>query len=151
MKQSNYSNIKELYQNKKVREFLGGVRKEDSIHEILNEMLKSDDGSWYWIIKDKKLNGFIGLVSLTPHHNGEDIEVSYQLLPKWWRNGYATEVVSEVMNFAFEKLKVRSVVAETQTANLASRKLLEKLEMQLVNTFRRFGAEQSFYTLDRDS
>lgn len=147
VKESDYKDIIELFQNQKVREFLGGIRTEISIEETFVEMLNSVDDSQYWMIRHRRSNEFMGLVSLDPHHNGENVEVSYQLLPKWWGKGYATEVINRVIKFAFEVLDINKVVAETQTANIRSKKLLERVGMELVTTYQRFNEEQSLYAI----
>jgi [ribosomal protein S5]-alanine N-acetyltransferase len=139
--------MKKLYENQEVRKFLGGIRQEDSIVEILDEMLISSDNSFYWVVREKNTGDFIGLVSLDPHHDGFFLEISYQLLPNWWGEGYATEVVQMIINFAFNKLNLPKVVAETQTANTTSCRLLERLGMKLENTIIRFGAEQAIYSI----
>ncbi|MEH7463482.1 GNAT family N-acetyltransferase [Bacillus thuringiensis] len=146
--ESDYKNIKELYMNQEVRKYLGGPRKEETIKEVLNDMLNPSTNCWYWAVREKQTNEFIGIVSLDPHHIGNDIEVSYQFLPQWWRNGYATEVVKVIINYAFSELKLTRVIAVTQMANTPSRKLLEKLHMKLVQTYHRFGAEQGVYSIE---
>ena len=88
---------------------------------------------------------------MDPHHIGNDIEVSYQFLPKWWGAGYATEVMKEIFKFAFESLNLPRVIAVTQTANISSRKLLERLGMKLISKYQRFGAEQSLYSIESNS
>lgn len=143
-----YDEVKLLYMNQEVRNFLGGIREEDSIIEVLNEMLHSNADSYYWVVREKRTEAFIGLVSLTPHHDGLYLEVSYQFLPNWWGAGFATEVVQEIINFAIYELKLTKVVAETQTANISSCKLLEKLGMKLERKVIRFGAEQAIYSFD---
>ncbi|NOU71295.1 GNAT family N-acetyltransferase [Paenibacillus sp. LMG 31458] len=75
-------------------------------------------------------NEFIGLVSLDKHVDG-GTEVSYEFLPTWWRSGYATEVLSQVINFSFNELELSRVIAETQTANAPSCRLLEQLNGKL--------------------
>jgi [ribosomal protein S5]-alanine N-acetyltransferase len=124
---SDYVDVKKLYVNEEVRKFLGGIRQEDSIITVLDEMLNASDNSFYWVVREKHTNDFIGLVSLDPHHDGADLEISYQLLPNWWGAGYATEVVKEIISFAVNELNLQKVVAETQTANQSSCRLLEKL------------------------
>ncbi|HLQ97531.1 MAG TPA: GNAT family N-acetyltransferase [Candidatus Dormibacteraeota bacterium] len=42
--------------------------------------------------------------------------------------GYATEIVSYVITSAFEALAIKKIVAETQTAHIRFKKLLERLE-----------------------
>jgi ribosomal-protein-alanine N-acetyltransferase len=75
------------------------------------------------------------------------MEVSYQLLPQWWRQGYATEVVQKIIQHAFADLALTKVVAETQTANIASCRLLEKVGMLREETLERFGAEQGIFSI----
>nr|WP_100403903.1 GNAT family N-acetyltransferase [Bacillus sp. FJAT-42315] len=139
------ADVKRLYQNEEVRKYLGGVRGEESIGVIMDEMIHSEEEAFYWVVREKGTDDFIGLVSLDRHHDGEDLELSYQLLPSWWESGYATEVVCAVIQYGLCELKCGKVVAETQMANLASCRLLERVGMRLERRVRRFGAEQAIY------
>ncbi|MGP4060671.1 GNAT family N-acetyltransferase [Halobacillus sp. H74] len=145
-----YDDVKEIYLNEEVRKYLGGTREIGSISTIIAQMVMPPDHSFYWKIKDKRTDSFVGLISLDPHHSGDQLEISYQLLPQWWGKGYAGEVLSSVLHYVFTVLKLPRVVAETQTANLRSRRLLEKSGMKLVTIRQRFGAEQSIYQIERD-
>ena len=144
-----YKEMKELYENQEVRKFLGGVRNENSIKEVFEEMLNSaGEGSYYWTVRDKYSNNFVGLVSLDPHHEGVHLEVSYQFLPNWWGKGFAKEVVTWIVNYALNELKQSKVLAETQTANKSSCILLEKIGMKLERKVNRFGAEQAIFSIE---
>lgn len=147
LRKADFSDVKKLNINEDVRKYLGGIRQAASIEDVLVEMLHSGDDSFYWVIRKKHTDNFMGMVSLDPHHDGVYYEVSYQLLPDWWGVGYATEVVQLIINFALNELKLPKVIAETQTANIASCKLLEKLGMKLEGTINRFGAEQAIYSI----
>ncbi|RWZ58612.1 N-acetyltransferase [Halobacillus fulvus] len=151
VKLSDYEGIKELYQNKEVREFLGGTKEEEAIKEIIDNVTQSGHDTCYCSVREKRTNEFIGLISLDTHHSGHDTEVSYQFLPKWWGSGYATEVVGEITRFALEKWELPRIVAETQTANRRSCKLLERVGMKVIDSYPRFGADQSLYALNRVS
>ncbi len=145
--QSDYMDVKKLYVNQEVRKFLGGTRQENSIELVLNDMLNSGTDSMYWVVREKHTDDFIGLVSLDPHHDGDYLEISYQLLPNWWGKGYASEVVQLLIHYALNELNLSKVIAETQTANTSSCKLLERLGMELERTISRFGAEQAIYSI----
>lgn len=147
LQKSDYDDLKKIYVNKEVRKYLGGIRQVDSIKIVLDEMLNSSEISFYWVVRERCTGEFIGLVSLDPHHDNDYLEISYQLLPNWWGAGYATEVVQVIINFALYELNLPKVVAETQTANTSSCKLLEKLGMELERTISRFGAEQAIYSI----
>ncbi len=139
------ADVKGLYQNEEVRKYLGGVREEESMGAVMDEMLHPEEGAFYWVVREKGTGHFIGLVSLDRHHDGEDLEISYQFLPSWWGCGYATEVVFAVIQYGLRELKCGRVVAETQTANIASCRLLERVGMRLERRVMRFGAEQAIY------
>lgn len=146
---TDYEEVKRLYMNPEVRRYLGGPRSEESLRtemETLAQMKKEE--IWFWVIRAQGSREFVGTVSLTPHHDGENIEVSYQLLPEWWGRGYAAEAVSVILHIAFEELRLPRIVAETQSANISSCKLLERLGMKKVDSFERFGEEQSLYVLE---
>lgn len=139
--------VAQLFSNPKVRMYLGGVREPDTIRTILDEMLESMDDACYWVVREKDTAEFMGLISIDLHHEGADQELSYQFMPDWWGRGYAAESAAAVIDFAFEKMKLPALVAETQSANLASCRLLEKLGMELERTVVRFGEEQSIYAI----
>ena len=61
--------------------------------------------------------------------------------------GYGEEVIKRIINYAFEELKLTRIVAETQSANKASCKLLKKIGMKLEQSVERFGAEQYIFSI----
>jgi len=101
-----------------------------------------------WTIRDKVNDTFIGYLSLGVHHDGDDTELSYLLLSKHWGNGYATEVAREIIRRVFQERKLGRLVAETQSANIISCKLLEKLGFCKLKELTRFNARQSLYAID---
>ena len=101
-----------------------------------------------WTVRRKSDNSFLGEISLTPHHDGNDTEISYLFLSEHWGNGYASEAVRAVVNYVFRKKGLDRLVAETQSANVVSCKMLEKLGFDKVENLIRFGAEQTLLALD---
>ncbi|MBM7837054.1 ribosomal-protein-alanine N-acetyltransferase [Alkalihalobacillus xiaoxiensis] len=144
---SDVIDVRQLYVNQEVREFLGGIRNDDSIEASVVGMLHPKADCYYWVVREKQTDSFIGLVSLDPHHEGVELELSYQFLPEWWGKGYAKEVLREIIAYALTDLHVAKVIAETQTANKSSCKLLEKLGMKEERTLVRFGKEQVIYLI----
>lgn len=136
----------EIHTDPDVRRYLGGPVAEAALEKRIADRL-SADGDLYWVIRHASSGAFIGCISLDLHHDGVSTEVSYQLLPRWWGQGYGAEVVQEIIRYAFEELGLPKVLAETQTANQASCRLLRKIGMRLEQTAMRFGAEQSIYSI----
>lgn len=145
---SDSHDVQKLYVNREVRKYLGGILHENSIKESIKSMLYPDEDAYYWTVREKRTNHFIGLLSLDAHYDGVSQEISYQFLPDWWGKGYATEVVEKTINHCFNELKLSKIVAETQTANQSSCRLLEKMGMKKGQIVHRFGTEQVIYTME---
>ena len=62
-------------------------------------------------------------------------ELGYRLLPRWWRQGLATEGARELVRHAFADLGLRRVFAETMAVNAGSRAVLAAVGMRYVRTF----------------
>ncbi len=77
--------------------------------------------------------GFLG----TPE-NGV-AEVGYSVLPQYQGQGYGTEMVGGLTDWALSQPDVQRLAAETGEANLASRRLLEKLGFTAVRDGRETG------------
>jgi [ribosomal protein S5]-alanine N-acetyltransferase len=140
--------VVKLYTNNYVRQFLGGPVDEEAIRSEFPKFITSGITSGRWAIRLKTDHTFMGIVSLGAHHDGIDTEVSYQLLPDWWSQGYGKEAVQAVVQYALETLSLPRVIAETQMANIISCQLLEGLGMHLERTVERFGATQCIYVTD---
>lgn len=60
-----------------------------------------------------------------PNENGE-VEIGYGLGKEFEHNGYMTEAVNAMCEWALKQNGVTSVIAETYLENLASQKILER-------------------------
>jgi ribosomal-protein-alanine N-acetyltransferase len=56
-----------------------------------------------------------------------ELEMGYNVMPQFWKNAYATEMGTKILDIAFHPLNKESVVAFTQKTNLASEKTMQKL------------------------
>lgn len=133
-----------LYQNEVVRKYLGGTIGRTDFDTMFDRLLINEASS-NWIIRSKARKAFVGSISIGKHHDGRDMELSYQFLPDYWGKGLAFETLTAVLEFVARTLSLKSIIAETQAANTASRKLLEQLEMSLERTLFRFGENQVIY------
>ena len=79
-----------------------------------------------------ELAGFIGLAH-TPFeaHFTPCVEIGWRLGFTYWNRGLATEGARAALNFGFEQLRLREIVALTVPANLRSRRVMEKLGMTI--------------------
>lgn len=147
LKQDDYEDVKKVYFYSRVRQFLGGVVSIERYNASFNEMIKATDESFYLVVRLKNTNDFIGLISIDEHHDGVYKELSYQFVPDFWGNGYALETTKEVINFVSKELNLKGIVSETQVANKASCRLLNKLGMKITDKVYRFNEEQYIFSL----
>ena len=141
--------VVDLLSNPQVRQYLGGPVPPAQRVARFQTYLKPPSGIGLWTIRQAELPEAIGLISLAPHHNDIDWEISYQLDPDHWNNGFATEAVGEVIAHAQNTLELPRVVAETQVANTASCRLLSRLGLFEIEQLERFGARQAIYSTSR--
>lgn len=148
IEESDFPELAKLHATPETREFLGGAITPDAFADKFEELKQSSDIFSRTIhLKDNRK--FVGLISLTPHHDGKDREISFQILPEFWGQGLAVETVGAIITHAFSSLKMPRLVAETQAANARSRKLLERLGMTPLKFITRFGEDQIIYAMDR--
>lgn len=87
----------------------------------------------------------IGLISIDTYHNGFNKELYYKFLQKYWNRGYAKKSILKVIKKVQHKATINVLYAETQTKNVNSRKLLEKLGMETDQIIIRYYEEQTIY------
>lgn len=74
--------------------------------------------------------GYIGLlVPKFEAHFTPAVEIGWRLDADLWNRGMATEGAREVLRYAFEELRLPEIVSFTVPANLASRRVMEKIGM----------------------
>ena len=103
--------------------------KEESRERHARWMREWDEvGFGFWIFSDAKAAtvGHGGLFR-SPREKGE-IEVGYVLKPDFWGHGFATEITQVSLDVGFNG-GLRRIIAIAQSANLASRRVMEKCGM----------------------
>ncbi len=85
-------------------------------------------GVQYWPIFLLGNGDLVGCCGLRPHDAAHGIyEFGVHLRPAYWRRGLATEAATAVIDYAFNRLKVKGLFAGHHPDNRASQHLLEKL------------------------
>ena len=136
-----------LYTEPGVRAFLGGVVAPAEARRRVEALLGGREPGQVWAIRlgDANAGGLLGIVSLDPHHDGTDVQISYLLLPEHQGRGYASHAVGAALRYAATVPGFIRVVAETRSDNARSLRLLERVGMRFERTVVRFGAEQCIY------
>jgi RimJ/RimL family protein N-acetyltransferase len=139
----------ELLCSEEVRRYLGGPLSRDDVEGAMPE----GPGNYPGVFAVEADGEFIGNVTLDrrdpdrPGHlraQGNEVEVSYTLLPARWGNGYGTEAVAAVLQWVERALPGEPVVLCTQSTNDASMRLAARLGFVEKERFVEFDAEQWF-------
>jgi RimJ/RimL family protein N-acetyltransferase len=108
---------------------------------ILPAFLRSYErfaGFGVWAAIEKSSGAFLGWFALRPEEGGgrDEVSLGYRVRRAVWGQGYATEGAWALIRRGFTELGVQRVVATTYQDNLASRRVMEKVGMTLVRSFR---------------
>ena len=107
------------------------VETRDHIAPIIEALEQEVPSRWAWTIRLQDTFTFIGELGMTlstpKYKRGE---IYYNLLPKYWGQGYATEAVQALISWGFESLELHRIEAGVATENVKSIALLERVGMQ---------------------
>lgn len=141
--------LRDLWRDAMARRYLGGVFTEDKITQKIISLKQHwiEHQFGHFAVYETSSNKLLGLCGLT--HSDDGVELSYKYFPTYWGNGYALEAAKAMLQYGFDELKLEFIVAITQDKNEKSWKMLEKLEMKLIDSVVRFEETQRIYKATR--
>ena len=148
--QQDVKNAVKIYTNRRTRKFLGGALQRYEAEKKAADLLnKNTDNEKVFAVKTIEKKEFVGLIYFAPYYDTGYYEISYEFLPEFWGKGYAFEIMTAFINECRNCAGIqKKIYAETQTANIRSRKLLEKLGYIAESELIRYGAKQTVYYID---
>jgi len=90
---------------------------------------------------------FVGYCGLRYLPEVDEVEVAYGLARARWGEGLATEAAEACIRHGFEDLGLRRVVAYAVPANVASRRVMEKVGMAFEDEAHLFGLDLVRYAI----
>ena len=78
---------------------------------------------------------------------GERLTLGYVVTPNAWGSGYATEIASASVAFAFDVLAAPTVFASVLSTNTASRRVLERTDFSVSSEIDHGGATEVVYEI----
>ncbi len=128
-----------LLTDSKVRRYLGGAVPVGALQHVLSDYMMEAQRGQSWIVHVGHRP--VGFVSITPHKDRDEHELSYQFMPRVWGTGIAEASCRRVL----WQIDGQPVIAETQAANSASIALLGKLGFREIDRLTRYGAPQIIF------
>jgi RimJ/RimL family protein N-acetyltransferase len=107
-------------------------------------------GLGLWALDLRASGEFLGQVGLFPvEGKGPDVEVAYELAPRAWGHGYATEAARALIDYGFAEMGLARIVALILADNTRSRRVAEKCAMTLEGPGRFYGLDLLVYARSR--
>jgi RimJ/RimL family protein N-acetyltransferase len=103
-------------------------------------------GLGLWALELKTTSEFLGQVGLFPvEGKGPEVEVAYELAPRVWGHGYATEAARGLIAYGFGELGLKRIVALILPDNARSRNVASKCGLTLEGPGRFYGLDLVVY------
>jgi len=127
-----------------VQKYNGPVLDLNGVHDMITDMRAAyaEKRSLAWGVTrqgEDTVMGMIGLWRWNRHHRR--VELGYDLARVCWGNGFASEGVTAVLDFAFNQMNLNRVDAYTIADNHGSVRMLERLGFVREGTRRGFSWE----------
>lgn len=120
------------------------------VKRIIRQILEAQalDAQLDWAITRRGKDSVIGMISL--RFEKHRAEAGYVLAKSEWGQGYMTEALRAVVDFAFSLPNIYRVAAICDTENRASARVMEKAGMTLEGRLRRFTVHPNVSDEPRD-
>jgi RimJ/RimL family protein N-acetyltransferase len=145
--------------DKDVMKYLGGVQKIEQVAQRLRAYAEFYDNNGYAMcaLIWRKTEEFIGVGGLQASSRvAGETEVGYTIDKKFWGKGIATECTRACLDFGFNKIGLKKVIALTHQANTGSIRVLEKAGMKfeiktenMGDIWVQYAIEQEEYARDK--
>ena len=91
----------------------------------------------FWAVIENESTDFVGWCCLRAQEQEPGVaSIGYRFIKSAWGKGYATEATSALINRGFTELGLERILATTYEDNLASRRVMDKLGLRFVRTFK---------------
>ena len=132
---ADFDDLYNLQSNPAVMTFIGnGRRNKEEVLIGLQKAISHQEkhgfslGSVY-LKNSQQFIGRAGLIYMNYNDEQPEIEVAYALYPEYWGQGYATELVEFLLEWAYRSLQITHIFAAVNPDNLRSKRVLIKSGM----------------------
>ncbi|MGX7666547.1 GNAT family N-acetyltransferase [Flavobacterium pedocola] len=108
------------------------------INNLNNQYQTNGIGRFAVVLKEtNEFIGWSGIKFLTEpgEYKVNVYEIGYRFREEFWGKGYASEAAFAWINYGFTEMKIPKIYASVNKENLASKRILEKLGMQITSEF----------------
>jgi [ribosomal protein S5]-alanine N-acetyltransferase len=145
--------LAEILNDISVRQYLldGRIVTENEINlMILSSQISFQEKKYgLWFIVEKNNKEIVGFVGLWHFFEEKQPQLSYALLPRQTKCGFATEAAAAIVEYSFSELGFQYLTASCDRLNLASQKVLRRLNFYKFKEEIKNGMPLFFYKLEK--
>ncbi|WP_373899440.1 GNAT family N-acetyltransferase [Haloimpatiens sp. FM7315] len=106
------------------------------------EKVEIFQGCYYFVAVSKETGDYIGTCSAVPSEDKIHWDLGYAIHKKYWRQGYATEMIKALIDFCHEN-GAKKITAPVAKENVPSNKVMKKLNfyVEKEDTFKKTGTD----------
>jgi RimJ/RimL family protein N-acetyltransferase len=123
--------LSSLYADPEVTRFLGGTKTEVQVQEMLRvrilDYYEAHPGLGIWMTIERATGAPVGFHLINNVQGESIIQVGFGLSTSAWGRGFATEMASALLRYAFMDLELESIAGIASLANVASQRVLQKI------------------------
>jgi RimJ/RimL family protein N-acetyltransferase len=109
-----------------------------------------DSGAEYqWVVLERHTGELVGTISFRPR--GHAVDFGYFFARNYWGKGLAFDAASAVMSWFASRPEIVRIWATVDAENVRSRRLLERLGLQLEGVMRLASIRPNIGSLPRDT
>jgi len=129
------SDMFEFTSNIEVARFVFAPDKDiESVKDYIAQSMSAPLGKF--VLELKSEQKVIGTIDFLKFHE-QSAEIGYVIHQNYWGKGYASEALTCLIEFSFEKLGLKAIHCEHDVENLASGRVMEKSGMRKMETLRK--------------
>nr|WP_314838781.1 GNAT family N-acetyltransferase [uncultured Flavobacterium sp.] len=156
MKLSDAEALFEMDRNPNVHQYLWNKPVKDisevhaTIESVQLQYINNNIGRFVMVLKEnQELIGWAGLKFNTEIVNNKIhfYDIGYRLDEKFWGKGYASEASFAWLEYGFQTMKIPLMEAAAHTDNIASNRILQKIGLQMTETYLEDGVSWNWYEL----
>lgn len=89
----------------------------------------------------------MGSASLKPLKENQ-VSLGYRLFPDYWNKGFATEIAKSLIEYGFNRLQLKKIVATARQENTSSIRVLDKAGMKFEKTVDYHYPNEVLYSIE---
>jgi len=118
------------------KEKINEIDVENYLQKVIEKY--SEDDYYNWAIILKESNTIIGSINLKVYNSNDSVEFNYAIDNRYTNKGYMTETLNIIKKFCLEELKVNRFQGGCCVENIASKRVMEKCNMDCEGILKRY-------------